>query len=61
MSIIVNIADVYHRCLYLLFQQREEKQLDTSLEALTQQVVELKSSITALLYKLEHEHATLNW
>lgn len=41
--------------------QKEEKQLETSLEALVQRVSDLKNSIGALIFKLEHEYETLNW
>ena len=41
--------------------QREEKQLDSSLEVLIQRVQEVKSNIAAVLMKLEHEYETLNW
>ena len=41
--------------------QREEKQLDSSLEVLIQRVQEVKSNIAAFLMKLEHEYETLNW
>lgn len=41
--------------------QKEEKQLEASLESLIQRVSELKNSIGALIYKLEHEYETLNW
>lgn len=41
--------------------QKEEKQLELSLESLIQRVSELKNSIGALIFKLEHEYETLNW
>lgn len=41
--------------------QREEKQLDAALEAIILRVNDLKSSIAAMIYKLEHEYETLNW
>ncbi|XP_012262304.1 mediator of RNA polymerase II transcription subunit 8 isoform X2 [Athalia rosae] len=41
--------------------QREEKQLDTALEAIILRVSDLKSAIAAMIYKLEHEYETLNW
>ncbi|XP_013407255.1 mediator of RNA polymerase II transcription subunit 8-B [Lingula anatina] len=40
--------------------QRDEKQLDNSLEATIQRVQDLKGSLSALLVKLETEY-TLNW
>lgn len=41
--------------------QREEKQLDSALEAIILRVTDLKSSIAAMIYKLEHEYETLSW
>ncbi|PSN47445.1 Mediator of RNA polymerase II transcription subunit 8 [Blattella germanica] len=41
--------------------QREEKQLDASLEAIIIRVNDLKNSIGSMLVKLEHEYETLNW
>ncbi|KAL4237057.1 mediator of RNA polymerase II transcription subunit 8 [Mactra antiquata] len=41
--------------------QKEEKQLEMSLESMIQRVSELKNSIGALIFKLEHEYETLNW
>ncbi|XP_043279560.1 mediator of RNA polymerase II transcription subunit 8 isoform X2 [Venturia canescens] len=41
--------------------QREEKQLDSALEAITMRVNDLKSSIASMIFKLEHEYETLNW
>ncbi|XP_051176727.1 mediator of RNA polymerase II transcription subunit 8 [Leptopilina boulardi] len=41
--------------------QREEKQLDASLEATIARVNDLKSSIAGMIFKLEHEYETLNW
>ncbi|XP_046428504.1 mediator of RNA polymerase II transcription subunit 8 isoform X1 [Neodiprion virginianus] len=41
--------------------QREEKQLDSALEAIILRVSDLKSAIAGMLYKLEHEYETLNW
>ncbi|XP_060577611.1 mediator of RNA polymerase II transcription subunit 8-like [Ruditapes philippinarum] len=41
--------------------QKEEKQLELSLESMIQRVSELKNSIGALIFKLEHEYETLNW
>lgn len=42
-------------------QQREEKQLESSLDSIIQRVNDLKSSIAAMIYKVEHEYDTLNW
>ncbi|XP_033220345.1 mediator of RNA polymerase II transcription subunit 8 isoform X1 [Belonocnema kinseyi] len=41
--------------------QREEKQLDASLEAIIIRVNDLKSAIAGMIFKLEHEYETLNW
>ncbi|KAF7996410.1 hypothetical protein HCN44_002042 [Aphidius gifuensis] len=41
--------------------QREEKQLDSALEAIITRVNDLKSSISSMLFKLEHEYEMLNW
>lgn len=41
--------------------QREEKQLDSALEAIIMKVNDLKTAIAAMIYKLEHEYETLNW
>ncbi|CAH1772744.1 unnamed protein product, partial [Owenia fusiformis] len=42
-------------------QTKEEKVLESSVEAILQRVQEVKSGIVAFLLKLEHEHQTLNW
>lgn len=42
-------------------QQREEKQLESSLDSIIQRVNDLKSSIAAMIYKVENEYDTLNW
>ncbi|XP_011494905.1 PREDICTED: mediator of RNA polymerase II transcription subunit 8 [Ceratosolen solmsi marchali] len=41
--------------------QREEKQLDSALEAIIMRVNDLKSTIAAMIFKVEHEYETLNW
>ncbi|XP_066596324.1 mediator of RNA polymerase II transcription subunit 8-like [Prorops nasuta] len=41
--------------------QREEKQLDSALEAIIMRVNDLKSAIAAMIFKLENEFETLNW
>ena len=41
--------------------QREEKLLESALEATLQRINDLKVSIRSLLTKLEYEHATLSW
>ena len=46
---------------YLFILQREEKQLDASVEALIQQASDIKNSIGAFLWKLENEYEQINW
>ncbi|XP_075688779.1 mediator of RNA polymerase II transcription subunit 8 [Rhinoderma darwinii] len=41
--------------------QREEKQLESSLETLISQVSDLKSSLAGFIYKLENEYDRLTW
>lgn len=41
--------------------QREEKQLESSLEAIIQRVNDLKVSIGSMIMKLELEFETLHW
>ncbi|KAL6068563.1 hypothetical protein STEG23_000966 [Scotinomys teguina] len=41
--------------------QREEKQLETSLDALLNQVADLKNSLGSFIYKLENEYDRLTW
>lgn len=41
--------------------QREEKQLEMSLDAISLRVNELKNSIGAMIFKLENESDTMNW
>jgi len=41
--------------------QREEKQLDSALEAIIMRVNDLKSAIASMIFKLEYEYETLNW
>ncbi|EFN77508.1 mediator of RNA polymerase II transcription subunit 8 isoform X2 [Harpegnathos saltator] len=41
--------------------QRDEKHLDSALEAIIMRVNDLKSAIAAMVFKLEHEYETLNW
>lgn len=42
-------------------QAREEKQLETALEGIIQRVNDLKSSVAAMIYKVENEYDTSNW
>ncbi|XP_072275430.1 mediator of RNA polymerase II transcription subunit 8 [Pyxicephalus adspersus] len=41
--------------------QREEKQLETSLETLIAQVSDIKNSLVAFIHKLENEYERLTW
>lgn len=41
--------------------QREEKQLENSLDNIMQRVNDLKSSIAAMIMKIENEYETINW
>lgn len=41
--------------------QREEKQLEASLEAIIQRVNDLKNSLMSMIYKVENEYETMNW
>lgn len=41
--------------------QREEKQLDSALEAIIMRVNDVKNAIAAMIFKVEHEYETLNW
>lgn len=40
---------------------REEKQLDSALEALIMRVNDLKTAIAAMIYKLDHQYETFSW
>ncbi|XP_057194349.1 mediator of RNA polymerase II transcription subunit 8 isoform X2 [Triplophysa rosa] len=42
-------------------QQREEKQLDASVESLVTRVAHLKGSLQSFIYKLENEYDRLTW
>lgn len=41
--------------------QREEKQLEAALDAMMQRINDLKTSIAAMIYKIENEYETINW
>ena len=41
--------------------QKEEKQLESTVNALIQRVQDIKNSIAGFLIKLENEYQTLNW
>ncbi|XP_028643305.1 mediator of RNA polymerase II transcription subunit 8 isoform X2 [Grammomys surdaster] len=45
----------------MLLMQREEKQLEASLDALLNQVADLKNSLGSFIYKLENEYDRLTW
>lgn len=41
--------------------QREEKQLENALDAIMQRISDLKSSLAAMIFKIENEYETINW
>lgn len=41
--------------------QREEKQLESLIDAVLNRLNDLKLSIGAMLHKLENEYETINW
>lgn len=41
--------------------QREEKQLENALDSIMQRVSDLKTSIAAMIFKIENEYETINW
>lgn len=47
--------------ILFLLVQREEKQLEASLDALLSQVADLKNSLGSFIYKLENEYDRLTW
>lgn len=42
-------------------QAREEKHLESALDGIIQRVNDLKTSLAAMIYKVENEYETLNW
>lgn len=48
-------------CLFFLTQQREEKQLEASVESLISRVAHVKSALHNFIYKLENEYERLTW
>lgn len=50
----------YYFFFYIIFQ-KEEKQLEATIDALIHRVQDIKNSIAAFLIKLENEYQTLNW
>lgn len=42
-------------------QQREEKQLESALDAIIQKVNDLKQAIASMILKIENEYETMNW
>lgn len=42
-------------------QQREEKQLEATIQAILNRVNDLKTAIQSLITKLETEYETINW
>lgn len=47
--------------LAALLQQREEKQLETSVESLISRVAHVKAALHSFIYKLENEYERLMW
>lgn len=47
--------------LFIFIMQREEKQLEATLQAILNRVNDLKTAIQALITKLETEYETINW
>ncbi|XP_029474652.1 mediator of RNA polymerase II transcription subunit 8 isoform X2 [Rhinatrema bivittatum] len=45
----------------MLSHEREEKQLELSIDALINQVADLKNSLASFIYKLENEYERLAW
>lgn len=41
--------------------QREEKQLEAALDAITQRIADLKNCIQIFLMKIEHEYSSITW
>lgn len=44
-----------------MFQQREEKQLEASMDSLVSLVDHVKNSLQSFIYKLENEYERLTW
>lgn len=59
-SVCVTLTSLWVTNLFL-FVQREEKQLEASLDALLSQVADLKNSLGSFIYKLENEYDRLTW
>lgn len=41
--------------------QREEKQMDATIDAVLNRLADIRRSIVALIMKIEIEHQTINW
>jgi Mediator of RNA polymerase II transcription complex subunit 8. len=41
--------------------QREEKQLESSLESVVMKLNEIKSQLVGMLFKIDHDRDSLNW
>lgn len=53
---------IFKRALLFCFlQQREEKQLETSVESLISRVAHVKSALLNFIFKLENEYERLMW
>lgn len=45
----------------VVFQQREEKQLEASMDSLISLVDHVKNALQSFIYKLENEYERLTW
>lgn len=57
----LNVCMVRIFKLAALLQQREEKQLETSVESLISRVAHVKAALHSFIYKLENEYERLMW
>jgi len=51
----------YLQLYFIQSVKAEEMNLDSSLDAMIKRVNDIKASINQFLWKLDHEHETLNW
>lgn len=49
------------RLCFCFHQQREEKQLEASVESLISRVAHVKTALHSFIYKLENEYERLMW
>lgn len=64
--VLLALQTYYHNYNYNVhisfdFFQKEEKQLEATVDALIHRVQDIKNSIASFLFKLENEYQTLNW